>query len=1049
MSNRSTSDILNDLSIGVGTRIHQLRYQGMPLDKAIDAVGQVADYMDADKLKAAYQKHLTRTLANGVEDPHEEAFMRSELGEKDDQRSVKEGSSIDSYYEQAMDKKYTMWRDESKKHGITSREWKDARANDIDPMHYINMREYGANHDQSKEALQHSDSYTYKDLLDAGASHDDILDLYRTGEDIYKFKSAVRCGATGSELIDAKNRLSPDEFSGYLNYRGWDRFVSDERLQKLRNDPRQFQAMSDRVSHEKTMSFIKPEYNPWDDMLKEGAAKKRKSSTLARSISFNMRHGATHYLTAQRCDDQDCLHWEKEHNEKTGRCKDPKCDCLSFKKPNTLTEGGLWLNDINSGVPLVSAHLQEVGKLKDAPLDHLMKSIGCPYYAQSKTATHQTVVGSSIPPIDPKKNGVGPINDPNNLLAGRWAEHHCEINGKHHCFISFHFPPISGPLGLVRKSHTETERDAVVRQAFRRKEYLISKGVEVIDAGDGNFTSGIDDVGPAYKEASHKHRGEFGRSSDLYDTHTVGTGQEDLGHEITSGNAGATWFSASKMSPRNKYRGAESEVLPESRIRNRGDRIDYVFATPGIAKQAAAYKNNSILSTDHNQQEVLWDIPNHGSSGVSGLEIKPGKDIESVLPENHGYTLRDQKSSSKESSKKVAIFDDLKKNIQKRKRKQRDQESLQALQEGNTDASYMAVENNALKQGITANELDDAKRHGLNAYSYVAMRKKDKLFVNVDHYQAKTALLAGMAPTQYKTLRGAGLDHNEALEMHGKGYDAFAFDRALENGMTQDEFRNAESRIPKERMNAYIYDRSNGNNHETTLMRDNKNWNPWNEFFSSKKIALKEQFENLSDEERQEAVDELSYDHREYKSWAEGINKGIPHKEILDAHYKGFPVVKYMQYRTPETVGISKNHGLGHDKALEVMSHGIEPSLYYWATGRGVKHQDMIEATDGRPLNERDDIITCLTLGAKPDNIKEWYQVTPHTPLTYCRLLESGAKHDEAIEASDYAIDDDGWRQKSKLDNYINDRNSGLTHERAMVKMDPKYNPYDWFGFEK
>lgn len=84
-NSRSISEVASDSTIGVGKRIHELRFvNGIPLDKALDAVSNWVGYMSRDKLFESYQKHLNKSLSNGVSDPHEEAFMQSELNNKHD-----------------------------------------------------------------------------------------------------------------------------------------------------------------------------------------------------------------------------------------------------------------------------------------------------------------------------------------------------------------------------------------------------------------------------------------------------------------------------------------------------------------------------------------------------------------------------------------------------------------------------------------------------------------------------------------------------------------------------------------------------------------------------------------------------------------------------------------------------------------------------------------------------------------------------------------------------------------------------------------------------
>ena len=208
-SSRSVDEVTGDTSIGVGKRIHELRFDnGMPFDTAIDAVGDKASYMSRDKLIKAYQKHLTKTLANGVQDPHEEAFMQSELDTRTSSKWYLASSKpTDAEIAEANSKNVNLRNyGYAKNAGATHNEILDAHSKGIYLIDYAFARQ-SATHNEILDAHSkgiYLDDYNY--AKNYGATHNEILDAHSKNVGLRNYGDAREYGATHNEVLDAHSK---------------------------------------------------------------------------------------------------------------------------------------------------------------------------------------------------------------------------------------------------------------------------------------------------------------------------------------------------------------------------------------------------------------------------------------------------------------------------------------------------------------------------------------------------------------------------------------------------------------------------------------------------------------------------------------------------------------------------------------------------------------------------------------------------------------------------------------------------------------------------
>ena len=232
-SSRSVDEVTGDTSIGVGKRIHELRFDnGMPFDTAIDAVGDKASYMSRDKLIKAYQKHLTKTLANGVQDPHEEAFMQSELDTRTSSVLHKNASygpltldQLDEWHglTTQQQKNYFYLRRQKEFDnfdGIDHDEAMQVAKMPIDPEKHRLLRTWGTTKNQALFVfINQINTNDYLNAINAGVTHEEFMDANATRMSMTHYTNARRIGATHDEIMEAhKYGIKPLTYSYHRQY---------------------------------------------------------------------------------------------------------------------------------------------------------------------------------------------------------------------------------------------------------------------------------------------------------------------------------------------------------------------------------------------------------------------------------------------------------------------------------------------------------------------------------------------------------------------------------------------------------------------------------------------------------------------------------------------------------------------------------------------------------------------------------------------------------------------------------------------------------------
>jgi len=291
---RSLDEIANDINLGVGRRIHEMRFvNGVPMDQALDAVDKSVNYLNKDQIDAAYKKHINRTLSNGVEDPHEEAFMKSELtktatvnfkkskwyqkdpeqGNKDAMNAVLERSIHPDQYDRARN------------NGISHNEVVDfINIDKKNPYHRLNLHQYtssrqdGASHEEAMEAaktLRPGEFNNYAFGRKIGVSHKDIMEANDAGANIFGYVAGRHQKVPHNDMIEATKAGFPTEI--YSDARA-NTNATHKQLMEIATkyeDPIDFNFyLMNRLkglSHEKSLVEFNPNYNPWDDLLKEGS----------------------------------------------------------------------------------------------------------------------------------------------------------------------------------------------------------------------------------------------------------------------------------------------------------------------------------------------------------------------------------------------------------------------------------------------------------------------------------------------------------------------------------------------------------------------------------------------------------------------------------------------------------------------------------------------------------------------------------------------------------------------------------------------------------
>jgi hypothetical protein len=293
---RSLDEIANDTNLGVGRRIHEMRFvNGVPMDQALDAVDKSVNYLNKDQINAAYKKHINRTLSNGVEDPHEEAFMKSELtktatvnfkkqkwyqedpeqGNKDAMNAVLERGVHPDQYSRARD------------NGILHNEVVDfINIDKKNPYHRLNLHQYtnsrqnGASHEETIEAakaLSPGDFENYAFGISFGIPHNEIMEAKSNGANMFGYVAGRIEKVPHKDMIEATKAGFPTEI--YSDARA-NTDATHKQLMEVANkykDPIDFnfylQNKLKGLSHDKSLRKLDPNYNPWNDLLKEATLK--------------------------------------------------------------------------------------------------------------------------------------------------------------------------------------------------------------------------------------------------------------------------------------------------------------------------------------------------------------------------------------------------------------------------------------------------------------------------------------------------------------------------------------------------------------------------------------------------------------------------------------------------------------------------------------------------------------------------------------------------------------------------------------------------------
>jgi len=226
---RSIDDVTNDHTIGIGRRVHELRFvNGITMDKAIDAVSKVNNYMDKNQIIEAYHKHLNKTLSNGVEDPYEEAFMKSEINKKTSNKWY-EFNKTATTIKQKINDVENIFNSGYANSYFTARNGNISHDNYMEAMQVIpksSMMDYAkagsvASHKQLMDV--NNQGYKLKGYSIArlnGLGHAKTINLLKQKVPIVSYSEAFKSGANDSEIKDAmKKKVNMKDYS-YLRAHG-------------------------------------------------------------------------------------------------------------------------------------------------------------------------------------------------------------------------------------------------------------------------------------------------------------------------------------------------------------------------------------------------------------------------------------------------------------------------------------------------------------------------------------------------------------------------------------------------------------------------------------------------------------------------------------------------------------------------------------------------------------------------------------------------------------------------------------------------------------
>ena len=1006
-TNRSVSQIVGDTTIGVGKRIHELRFNnGMPLDKAISAVGEQANYMSRDKLNKAYHKHLTNSLKNGVEDPHEESFMQSELNTRTSSKWYLASEKV------MPSSEHNPWEN---------------NPIDIDSIGTLpgekDKMPCPCPDDRcklTKGDLRHGTMTGYSYNCKCRPCRDAKVQYNRK----YNKNNNIKPSDPVTPNVDQQNILTQYSVENMNNdvddprhgtTRGYDIGCRCDPCKSARNEyDREY-----RKNKKNSKKWYLASIEPTDEEKNDARAKGINLYDYGKA----REHGATHNEILDMHSKGLGLH-DYAYARQRGATHNEILEARS---------NGINLHDY--------AYARQYDVNHNEALEADSKGINLRDYANVRySATHNEILDAHSKGLDIFDYGC----------ARRYGATHNEILDAH-----------SKSLDLLRYA---TAR----RYGATHNEILDanSKGISLRDyaytrSSDANHEQALTEFLPDYNPWDDI----FNKNSSKYeDCHFCG-GSSHMYHSAAKAKPFHNLDEEVVGLPRPYYEPREKNLIyPDNMVQKQngngpGDRklfrrvpmpwnsndVD-INDIPNFGKDdnsegtsASLEEHRCPMCGDHFENDdkaVAWNPQQDKSGGGDFIsDLLPYHEKCMRLVQIHCPHLRNRSSDefvqgtygglmsdlkNREDSSAVSLYN--KKNKKKASSEYTNEEKNEAKSKGIRISDYIYARGynnithneildshskgidingyvNARAFGATHNEVLDARSNGINLHDYAYARG----YKNITHNEILDAHSKGFNLRDYANARGyKNATHNEILDAHSKGLD-FSKGFNLENYgyaryyATHNEILDADSKGLD--LNDYGKAREHGINHEQTLIKHEQaliksapDYSPWDSIFNKNSSKWYLASSELTNEEINEAkakgIDLNDYTTARYHS--------ATHNEILDAHSKGINLNDY---------GYAREHGATHNELLE--AHSKDINLYNYATVRryGVTHNE------------------ALDMQSKGINIRD-----------YIFARNYGATHKEILEADSKGID---------LNDYTTARYHNANHEQVLTQLVPDYNPWD------
>ena len=1093
-TNRLVSQIVGDTTIGVGKRIHELRFNnGMPLDKAISAVGEQANYMSRDKLNKAYHKHLTNSLKNGVEDPHEESFMQSELNTRTSSKWYESSEKV------MPSSEHNPWENnpiDIDSIGTLPGE-KDkmpcpcpddrCKLTEGDPRHgTMNGYNYKCKCRPCKAASSEYQREYKKDKLEEMQQNLEHS-FHGTAQG---YNIGCRCDPCKAAIFEHQREYKKDKL---------------EEMQQNPDDPRhgtthghdvgcrcdQCKAARSEYDREyrKNKKNSKKWYLAYNEITDEERNDAKANGINLRDYGYARELGATHNETLEvhskgidLRDYANAREWGVTHNE----ALDMHSKGLDIGNYGYARDSGATHNEVleahSKGINLKNyGYARGYGATHNEILDADSKGINIDDYgyARESGATHNEVLDAHSKGLDIGDYAIArewdtnheqaltellfdynPWDDVFNKNASKYEDcHFC--GGSSHMYHSaakanpFHHLD-EEIIGLPRPYYEPKEKNLIYpdnmvqkqngngpgdRKLFRRVPMpWNSNDVDINDIP--NF--GKDDNSEGTSASLEEHRCPMcGDHFENDDKAVAWNPQQD--------KSGGGDFISDLLPYHEKCMRLVQIHCPHLRNRSSDEFVQGTYG--GLMSDLKNREDSSAVSLYNKKNSSKWYL---ASNEPTNEEINDAKS-KGINLGNYGYA---------------------------RKFVTNHNEILDAHSKGLNLHHYTY----ARQSGATHNEILDAHSKGLDLYDYAIAREHDATHnealeahskgIHLDNYgysrqhgathnEVLDAHSKGLDLGAYGYARKYGATHNEALDVHSKGINLRDYRYARQYGATHNEILDADSRGIN--LRDYRYERYSGANHEQALTQLLPDYNPWDDVFNKNASSN-------YDKEMQEAYDKVGWEPRDYVKSREA---GATHKEIMEAASTG----SYSDgtWIHPVSYWKARQVGASHAEAMDANKHGVELSDYGALRRSGASHEEAIDAD-----NKTQDLFNyCLSrmVGASHKEAMEahdlGYDKDYHFIYASCQnhkdtldLISHGfdredygyavndghAKHEEIMDAyhkgmlSDYGfLRKAGASHQDVLElhannintlNYIIDRRNGFTHAGAMQKQIPEYDAW-------